>query len=811
MIARLIFLFLVFTFFKAAGQISGKVLNTQSEPLSYANVVLFNAADSSIAAGTATDEQGLFVVFAPKQGTFFVQISSIAYKTHQSKPFEIKNLNDPLPMADIRLQEESNLLSEMVISAKKDWIQHNSSGTTINVQSSLVSKGSNTLQVLERLPGVILDRRNNQFSLNGQAGVTVLFNGRKMPLSMEELMTLLESTLADNIEKIELISSPNAQYDADGGAGVINIVFKKSEDEGTRINFSGTLGYGYREKGATSLSMSKGTKKLNWNASYAFLHDVARSGFRGNGRSENPNFGAPSIGMFSGITRRFQNTHNATLASEFYPNTQNTFGLNLAYTYLQSHNLVDINNAWDIQDKEYVAMKALSDGQNLRQNLNAALYFRRKWDEKTQLNLDASYLAYHNDSPTQINSAYFDRQGQEFDPENSIFTYGNRGESVSKIQVGVLKADFTRQINQKITADFGLKGSYAYNSNNSKVERRVDEQWQIDPRSQSVIYSQERLGAGYTQFKVLLSPNSNLQAGLRYEFWQRDINVYEDAFVIAGLFPSVLYTQTLNEKSRINLHYNRRISRPAYADLVSNLFYNDPTFVFSGNPLLKPTLTDVFKLDFSSNGYTLGLSLQNDINPILRYQITTNAQQDIGISSPQNLDYQKSINLFATLPIQFFDWWKMSLSSNTSLRKYGFSYALSPAEKTFVFQSLNYSQNIHLPKGFEIELSGWHNFAFFEGSNRVKGFGVANLGIAKKLKNEGGTFQLFLPDLFRSFSVHTQIGVVTPIAFNIRSVSNWRDESSFYRVVKLTYSRSFGKNPRNIQAKSAEEELDRVK
>lgn len=811
MIARLISLLLLITFVKASGQISGKVLSTQGEPLPYTNVVLFNAPDSSIATGTATDEQGFFVISAPNPGTFFIRVSSIAHATYQSKVFEISNLSNSFPMPEIRLVEESNLLSEMVISAKKDWIQHGPTGTTINVQSSLLSKGSNTLQVLERLPGVILDRRNNQFSLNGQGGVTVLFNGRRVPLSMEELTPLLESTLADNVEKIELITSPTAQYDADGGAGIINIVFKKSEDEGTRVNLSGTLGYGFREKASSSIGISQGAKKLNWNASYAFLHDVGRSGFRGNGRSQNPNFGAPSVGTFSGISRRFQNNHNASLASEFYPNAQNTWGMNLTYTYLQADNLVDINNAWDIQDKEYVAMKALSEGQNIRQNLNSVLYFRRKWNEKTQFNIDASYLTYHNDSPTLINTAYFDRQGQEYDPQNAIFTYGNRGESVSKIQVGVLKADFTHHFNDKITVDFGLKSSYAQNSNDSKVERKVDDQWQVDPRSQSIIYSQERIAASYAQFKFLFNPKSNLQAGLRYEYWQRDINVYEELFVISGLFSSVLYTQELNKHSRISLNYNRRISRPAYADLVSNLFYNDPTFVFSGNPLLKPTLSNVFKVDFSSKGYSVGLSLQHDINPILRYQITTNSQQDVGISSPQNLDFQKSINLFVTCPIQLFDWWKLSVSSNTSLRQYRFSYALSPAEKTFVFQSLNFSQNIRLPKGFELEISGWHNFAFYEGSNHIKGFGVTNLGLAKKLKNEGGTLQLSLPDVFQSFSVRTDIGVVTPIAFNIRSVSNWRDESSFYRVIKLTYSRSFGKNTRSIQAKNAEEELDRVK
>lgn len=809
--ARLISLLLVFTFFKVLGQISGKVLSTRGEPLPYANVVLFNAADSSIAAGAATDEQGLFVVFAPEPGTFFVKVSSIAHKTHQIKSFEINNLSNPFAIPEIRLQEESNLLSEMVISAKKDWIQHNSSGTTINVQSSLMSKGSNTLQVLERLPGVILDRRNNQFSLNGQGGVTVLFNGRKMPLSMEELMTLLESTLADNIEKIELISSPTAQYDADGGAGVINIVFKKNEDEGTRINVSGTLGYGFREKTATSFGLFQGSKKLNWSASYAFLHDVGRSGFKGDGSNEIQSLGGLNYADFSNFNQRFQNAHNLSLATEFYPDAQHTIGANLTYSHLQAHNLVDIANAWTIPGKEFVAMNALSDGQNQRQSLNAALYFKRKWKEKSQLNLDANFLSYLNDSPNQINSRYFNQQGEEFNPQNPIFTQGNRGTSLSTIQAGVFKADFTRQVSAKTQADFGIKGSYVYNSNNSKVESKVDELWQIDPRSQSEIYSQERIAAAYAQFKFLLQPKSNLQAGLRYEYWQRGLNLNQNPFVIAGLFPSLLYTQELGEKSRLSLSYNRRISRPAYTDLVSNLFYNDPTFVFSGNPLLKPTLTDVFKVEFSSKGYSLGLSLQNDINPILRYQITANAQQDIGISSPQNLDYQKSVNLFVHCPIQVFDWWKLSINSTSSLRKYRISYTLNPAEKTFLFQNLNITHNISLPKGFEIEASGWYNFSFFEGSNRVKGFGVLNLGIAKKLKNEGGILQLALPDVFQSFSVLTNIGVVTPIAFNIRAVSNWRDESSFYRVVKLTYSRSFGKNSRNIQAKSAEEELDRVK
>jgi hypothetical protein len=287
--------------------------------------------------------------------------------------------------------------------------------------------------------------------------------------------------------------------------------------------------------------------------------------------------------------------------------------------------------------------------------------------------------------------------------------------------------------------------------------------------------------------------------------------MYNKPFTIAKLFPTVTYIYTPNDKSSLSINYNRRISRPAYTDLISNLFYNDPTFIFSGNPLLKPTFTDVVKAEFTTKGLNLGLSFQYELHPFLRYQITTNETKDIGISSPQNVDYQKSVNLFLSYPLQISDWWKLSVNSTTSLRKYKVSYSLHPAEKTFIFQNISVSQNLLLPKNFEIELSGWYNLPFFEGTNSVKGFGVVNLGIAKKLPKDKGTFQLALPDVFRSFGVHTHIGGMTPIVFNINTMAHWQDESAFYRVIKLTYTRSFGKNTFNNFKRTDTEERERIK
>ena len=795
--------------FPLLAQITGRVHTAKAEAVPFANVVLLSAGDSTIISGTATDENGDYRLMPTKTGTFFLRISSIGYHPYQSSAFIFNNTALQIPA--IQLVDENNALSEVTVSARKELIQNTPIGKVINIQSSLMTKGSNALQVLERLPGVISDRRNNQFSLNGQAGVTVLFNGRRIQMAMAELMALLESTPAENIEKIELITSPTAQYDADGGAGIINIVFKKNKNEGTRLNLSATAGYGYREKAQTALSLSHGFKKASINAAYAFGHNHSYSGYRGRGTADFPFMGGFNSTEFGGLTDRNQQSHNLNLATEFRPATHTTFGVELTLSASKNHNLVEILGDRIMPDGSFMGSTGLSDGTTQLQNLITSAYFNRKLSGRSQLNVDASFIGYKNNSPTLVTYRYYDETGTDIPPSNPIFNYGNRGQSQSTIQVGVFKADYLFEISPKIRLETGLKASYARNANDSKVERKVSDVWEIDPRTQSNIYGDEKILAAYVQSRFTINPKSNLQVGLRYEYWQRDINLYQDAFTIAQLFPSVLYTYAPNAHASLSLNYSRRISRPAYTDLISNLFYTDATFVFSGNPLLKPTLTDALKVDYSYKGYSAGLTFQYDLHPILRYQITSNAQKDIGMSSPQNLDYQKSITLNLNAPIQITNWWKLNIGSTTALRRYKISYTLNPAERTYIYQNLNFSQTISLPKNFEVELSGWQNFPFLDGANQLKGFGVINLGIAKKLKGEKGTLQLSLPDVFQTFSIYTHIGSVTPIAFQIRSESNYKDETPFYRVIRLTYSRSFGKNTKSINRNNDTEERERVR
>lgn len=795
----------------AHAQIEGKVTDENAEPIPYVNVILYLASDTTIVKGTTTNDFGEFSILLEDAGNYILALSSLGFQTFHSQHFQVK-ADDKMDLGTIIMEESASELDEVTVAAKRNLVQNTPIGKVINVQSSIMTKGSNALQVLERLPGVLMDKRNNQFSLNGQNGVTVMFNGRRVPMSMEEVMALLESTLADNIEKVELITSPTAKYDADGGAGIINIVFKKNEYEGSQLNVNTTVGYGYREKGSESLQYTYGKNKLDLNATYSITHSRGKNGFEGSGTSNMPFLGGENFTDFSTFFDYNNNSHNLNLGSAYQLTTKTEIGVELAYSLSKNSSLANINNERLINDEDFQRSHILTDGITRKNNLISSVYLASELTEKSRISMDLSYLNYTNNSPAITQSEYFDKDGNEIDPDNDIFTDGNRGQSVSSIQFGVFKTDYSLKLSESIESEFGFKGSYAINENNSKIETNNNGVWEVDPRSQSLISSDERLWAAYSQFKFMVGEKSTVNAGLRYENWNRTISNAPNKFNIKQFFPSFSYQYLPGENQNLNFCYHRRISRPSYADLVTSLYYNDPTAIFTGNPLLNPAITNTLQLDYSYLGFHIGLSVQKEANPILRNQFTSTPQNDILIVSPQNGDFQKSVNIFLTVPWQWAQWAKLNVNSTSSFRKYRISYIPDPAEKSYFFQSFNFNQSIELPFEMDMEFSGWYNFPSYNGSHMTKGFGIVNFGLTKKLKDDWGTLQFTITDLFKSFNVYTYNGGMAPVVFDIDTKSRYRDESSFSRIFRLSYSISFGSNrtSKNKRRAKSVEELNRV-
>lgn len=787
----LVTLFISSLGFKSLGQITGMVQDSNGSAISYINVLLLKASDTTLVGGTITDDHGRFSMEVLETGSYRLQLSGLGYANHTSDAFQMIK-GGVRDFGILKIMESTTNLDEVTVSTKRNFIQQTDVGRVINVQHSLMTQGSNALQVMERLPGVLLDRRNNTFNMNGQQGVSILFNGRRVPLSMAEVMALLESTLADTIDKIELITAPTAKYDADGGAGMINIVFKKGAYGAALWNVATGIGYGQGGKVNGSVQFGQGIGQIQLNTYYALSQSRGKNGFEGSGTSDMPILGGFNYTDFATYYdfKNFNQNMGLGLLSQI--NKKLEVGAELSYTYARNNSLAQINNTRFFQSGEVQESDIFTDGRTKMNNVNAAVFLVHDFENESRLAFDLSFLNYDNSSPAITTSTYFDRYGNALEPDNPIFNAGNRVQSFSKIQFTVAKADYAFKINEFVKAEIGVKGSLATNYNDSSIEVNNNGIWEIDPRSQSVISSDEKLWAAYTELEFQPNDKSSFKAGLRFENWERDFVNGSDSYHLKQLFPSLGYTYVFGPTDQIDFGYAKRISRPSYADLVTGLRYNDPTAIFTGNPLLTPSISNTLRIDYSTHGILLGMTLQKEMDPIFRNQFTTTPEGDILIVSPQNGDEQKSINLYTTVPWQWKPWAKLQINGTSSFRRYRISYTSEPIEKSYFFQSINGNQTFSFPHDLEMELSGWYNFSSFNGAHKTYGFGVLNFGLSKKLKKDWGTLQFTITDVFKSFKVRNHNGGAAPVVFDIDTRSVYRDESSFGRIFQISYSRSLG-------------------
>lgn len=806
----LLFMLLIFVPGAVLAQITGSVTDTNSNPVPFVNIVLYRVQDSTFVSGEVSDDEGNFELVWTTAGAYYVTASSLGYTSFLSDSFVVKE-RQPYELGTIVLTANFDELEEVVVAAQKNTIQHTSSGITINVQSSLMTQGSTALQVLERQSGVLVDRQNNQFSLNGQSGVTIMFNGKKMPMDMEGLLGLLETTSADNIEKIEIISVPTASYDANGSGGIINIIFIKNTNEGSQLHLGATAGYSYGEKTMTSANYSYGKGKLAVNASYAFIHEKGKNGYEGFGTNNIPALGGPSKGDFSTYTVWNQNIHNSNVKLGWYPTDKTELGAEVNYVFSHNHNVADVNNTRDIEGQDFFKSHLISSGNTAKNNLITSLYLATEFSPKSKFNIGLNYVVYDNNNPRTTQSKYLDEDGMPYDPNNPIFTEGNRSTSYSNIKLTSFTSDYTYLFGKASELSFGIKGSYTDNTNNSNVELNTDDGWEVDPRSQRKITGKENLFAAYSQLKYLFGEKSEWNAGLRYEYWENNIST-NMPYIINRIFPSIGYQYTINDKQTLQLGYYERIDRPAYSDLVTNLYYNDPTAIFTGNPLLQPTLSKTLRFGYSYSGFYAGLSFIKETNPIIRYQMTSTPENDILVISPQNADYQKSINLSLSIPWRWASWAKLDLSTISAIRNYKLSYTPNIASTTYFYQSANMQQNLKLPLHLEAELSGWYVFPHYNGTNKTQGFGTLNFALSRELNNGWGTLKFSVTDILKSFVVKTHNGALTPLVFDIDSKSRYRDESAISRIFRLSYTLTLGKlsATKEIGKPEDEEELQRI-
>jgi hypothetical protein len=244
MIKCILFTVLLFAVYTApaqpTGTLSGRVLRQDGLAAEAATVTLLRSRDSLIVTTTATDKQGFFAFEKPTPGSYFMAVTAVGYQRTYSNIITVKPGESSLQVSTIVIGTVSKEMAGISVTAKKALIEQQIDRTVINVDASIMNTGTSALEVLEKAPGVTVDRDGN-ISLKGKEGVLVMVDGKPTQLGGADLANLLRNMSSNQLDQIEIMTNPPARYDASGNAGIINIKTKKNLAAG--YNGSATLGF----------------------------------------------------------------------------------------------------------------------------------------------------------------------------------------------------------------------------------------------------------------------------------------------------------------------------------------------------------------------------------------------------------------------------------------------------------------------------------------------------------------------------------------------------------------------------------------
>ena len=769
------------------GKINGEVKEATNKPLPFATILLLHAKDSTMAKGAISSESGHYEFENISVGRYLVSATMIGYDKAFSRSFDINESQNIISIPALRVAELAQTLQEVKIVSKKPFIEQQIDRMVINVENNIGSAGGTALEVLEKAPGITIDRQNDRLQFKGRQGVMVMIDGKLQQISMQDLMNMLQSMPSDNVEKIELISNPPAKYDAAGNTGLINIVLKKNKNFGTNGNYTLGAGVGRYEKLNGSLGLNHRNAKINafgnvslFHARFFNLQDIDRT-----------------IAYQDQITYIDQNSprigspQNASIRTgiDFFVSKKTTIGV-LATGMVNQFKMSGISST-DFRDKTQTLTSSFDTdtyNHNLLKNLTGNINLKHDYGQGRELTADADYSFFDGNSGNDLNTTYYTPSG--LIARKEVF----RNIMPSRINIGAAKIDYTHPL-KKGKIEFGAKSSLVSTDNDMRFENQIDKQWVLDPSKSNRFKYTENINAAYANYSTKLNKKTQLQVGVRAEHTHSEGNSITLNNVITrnyvNLFPSVFVSRTLDTNNVLNVSFSRRIDRPNYSNLNPFQFFLDPFTFQQGNPNLRPQLTNsflvthVFKGAFSTS---LGYSRINDL---IADQIPKQiAAENKTYITTENLDHQDNYNLTLSIPIPIQIWWTMQSNISAFYNRYRSFYYGADLDVGQFGATVFMTNNFTLPKGFTAELGGFWNSPTQYNLLIAQAQGQINVGVAKSLWNRKASLRLNINDMF---FMNRFAGTVKYQDLNFRVMSRWES-----RQVRLSFTYRFGNQ--NVKA-----------
>ena len=776
--------------------VSGMIKDKTSKTfLPFVNVVLKNEKDSNFFSGTVTNEEGRFYLSKVKPGNYFLEFTYIGYKKSRQSLF-VGSLNEYLDLKTIEIEEESTALQEVVVTGKTSIISEKMDKKTFSIKDNLSQSGGSILQVMQNLPSVTV--QDGKVQLRGNDKIIVLIDGKQTALTGFGNQTGLDNIPASAIEKIEIINNPSAKYDANGNAGIINIIYKKNSNEG----FNGKVGF---TTGVGSLWIRKDnlptirpqytfTPKMNPSSSLNYRNKKVNIFFQGDylytetlNKNEFVTRNYDNGDIINSQLKRNRNTHFTTLKSgiDYVINDQNSFTFSGLFG---SEKIIDRGDQ-PFFNENFTMRKRLWQflEDELKTTIMSTMNYQHKFKEAGHiLNIGFNYT--------------FHREDEKYFYDNILpkSTGTDAFKLLSDEQVYDFNFDYVKPLKYG-RIETGLK----------LRNRNIPTDMQFIPGINSVLDNKSGGWATYKEFIPALYENYIIEnkkweaeIGLRIEYVkiQYDVNpnhiVYKsDGYNYTQPFPNVRLAYKMNDNNKFSIFYNRRVDRPNEVDIRIFPKYDDAEIIKVGNPALRPQFTNSIELAYKTT-WESG-SLYNAIYHRIADGTITRISSTI---PPSNLIYatfqnvNKSYNSGVEMIYaqEISKKYKFSINLNgyknqidafTIENKYPSTHLFSAAKQVIYSGNIKLNNTFHFSKIMDAQLTAVYLAPDIIPQGKIQSRFSLDFGLKKWIQKEKGELFFNATDLLNTMVIKKQI-----IGQGFNYISNDYYET---QVIRVGYSHKF--------------------
>lgn len=734
-----------------SGTVTGIVEDGAGKKVENVTVGLHRVSDSVAIKYTVTNKEGQFLVEGVRWNQYFITVTAVGYGSVNSRPFTLSEAMPSYKAQIPTLQPTSKSMGAVTVAARKPLIEQKIDRTVVNVEASPTNAGSSALEVLEKSPGITVDKDGN-ISLKGKAGVTVFVDGRPTQLGAADLANLLRNMNASQLEQIEIMTNPPARYDAAGNAGIINIKTKKNKAMG--YNGSVNLNYGQgrypKLNEGLNLNYRQGKWNLFTNLSHGYRERFGQLNIQRKFTDKNTKELISSFDQGARM-RNKNSSYNAKLGADYFASKNTTVGVVLSgFSSPSEFGVRNQTNIFDNTGALLTQARAVNRQTGTFENLGANFNIRQILDTAgKELTADFDYLQYDGNNNQRLSNYYFNAAGEQSQKGDTLF-----GHFMQDIRIYSGRVDYTMPLTKNAKFEAGLKSSIVRTDNNAIYDTVHNGALLRDyNRSNHFVYD-ENINAAYVNVSGPLSKKWSGQLGLRLENTAADGDqrTTGERFKrrYTQLFPTAFLQYAVNEKNNLVLNYGRRLRRPNYESLNPFVNFIDRYTYQQGNPNLKPQFSHNVELTHSYKGWLNTTLNYTNTTDIIQQVIEQNEATNETYAKQANIANQRQVGLAVSLNKPFTKWWTASLYLNGYHNRFEGPINGVPVTVDAATLNLNGSQQFKLSKTLSAELSGWYRTAGVEGIMQTKPMGGLNAGLSKIVLKEKGTLRLTVRDIFYS-------------------------------------------------------------